>query len=155
MNLSRILYLDLFFLIKGEENLIERITRMATTNPLWVDVTWGAAGSTFDKTLDMCGHMTQFLGLDVLMHLTCSGLSKDRIVEALDRAKEYGIRNILALKGEDVPVGFENMIPPGQSFNYAAELVQFIRDRYGDYFCIVVGGYPEMHTSQTNRELDI
>ena len=42
----------------GEENLIERIGRMATTNPLWVDVTWGAGGSTFDKTLDICGHIT-------------------------------------------------------------------------------------------------
>jgi len=42
----------------GEENLIERVGRMATTNPLWVDVTWGAGGSTFDKTLDICGHLT-------------------------------------------------------------------------------------------------
>lgn len=88
----------------GEENLVERIGRMATTNPLWVDVTWGAGGSTFDTTLDLCGHITQYMGLDVLMHLTCTGMTRDRVIESLDKAKEYGIRNILALRG-DPPMG--------------------------------------------------
>ena len=44
---------------------------MAQTNPLWVDMTWGAGGGTFDSTLDLCGHMVNYMGLDVLMHITC------------------------------------------------------------------------------------
>ena len=71
----------------GEENLVDRIARMATTNPLWVDVTWGPGGGTFNQSLDLCAHITQNMGLDVLMHLTCTGLSRDRVVEALDTAK--------------------------------------------------------------------
>ena len=105
-------------LVTGDENLIERIGRMATTNPLWVDLTWGAGGSTFDKTLDICGHLTQFMGLDVLMHLTCTGLTRDRVIESLDRAKEYGIKNILALRG-DPPAGVENWTAVENGFEYA------------------------------------
>ena len=77
---------------------------MATTNPLWVDLTWGAGGSTFDKTLDICGHLTQFMGLDVLMHLTCTGLTRDRVIESLDRAKEYGIKIFSLLEVIHQPV---------------------------------------------------
>lgn len=127
---------------------------MATTNPLWVDVTWGAGGSTFDKTLDICGHITQMMGLDCLMHLTCTGLTRDRVIESLDRAKEYGIRNILALRG-DPPAGVENWVPVENGFAYATQLVAFIRERYGDYFCIVVAGYPENHPTQTDRDLEM
>ena len=134
--------------------MVERIGRMATTNPLWVDVTWGAGGSTFDKTLDICGHLTQVMGLDVLMHLTCTGLTRERVIESLDKAKEYGIRNILALRG-DPPAGVQDWTPVENGFTYATQLVAFIRERYGDYFCIVVAGYPEMHMTQTDRDLDI
>ena len=64
---------------------------MATTNPLWVDLTWGAGGSTADTTLDLSGHIQQFIGLDTLMHLTCTGLTREKVIESLDKAKEYGI----------------------------------------------------------------
>lgn len=94
------------------------------------------------------------MGLDVLMHLTCTGLTRDRVIESLDKAKEYGIRNILALRG-DPPAGVDDWEPVENGFTYATQLVQFIRERYGDYFCIVVAGYPEMHMTQTDRDLDI
>lgn len=70
--------------LAGEENLVDRIQRMATTNPLWVDVTWGAGGSSYETTLNLCGHITKFLGVDVLMHLTCTGMTREKVVEALD-----------------------------------------------------------------------
>lgn len=127
---------------------------MATTNPLWVDVTWGAGGSSFDTTLDLCGHIVKYMGLDVLMHLTCTGMTREKVIEALDRAKEFGIRNILALRG-DPPFGVENWVPVDNGFSYASELVAFIKERYGDYFCIVVAGYPEVHSQAVSREDDI
>ena len=82
------------------------------------------------------------MGLDVLMHLTCTGMTRDRVIEALDKAKELGIRNILALRG-DPPFGVENWTPVDNGFAYATELVAFIRERYGDFFCIVVGRWLE------------
>jgi cytochrome c-type biogenesis protein CcmF len=72
-------------------------------------MTWGAGGSSFDTTLDLCGHIIKYMGLDVLMHITCTGLTRERIVEALDRAKGYGIKNILALRG-DPPSGVDNWV---------------------------------------------
>ena len=94
------------------------------------------------------------MGLDVLMHLTCTGLTRERVIESLDRAKSYGIVNILALRG-DPPAGVETWEPVDNGFEFASELVAFIRERYGDYFCIVVAGYPEMHMTATSREDDI
>jgi methylenetetrahydrofolate reductase (NADPH) len=117
---------------------------MASTNPLWVDMTWGAGGSSFDTTLDLCGHIIKYMGLDVLMHITCTGLTRERIVEALDRAKGYGIKNILALRG-DPPSGVDNWVAVENGFSYASELIKFIKEKYGDYFCIVAAGYPEVH----------
>lgn len=138
----------------GEENLVDRIIRMAQTNPLWVDVTWGAGGSTIDTTIDLCGYITNCLGVDVLMHLTCTGLTRERVIESLDRAKENGIKNILALRG-DPPFGVENWVPIDNGFSYASELVAFIKEKYGDYFCVVVSGYPEVHSQAVSREDDI
>ena len=129
----------------GEENLVDRIARMGTTNPLWVDVTWGAGGSSFDTTMDLCTHIVQNMGLDVLMHLTCTGMTRDEVIRALDTAKENGIKNILALRG-DPPMGVENWVPVENGFAYATELVAFIKERYKDFFCVVVAGYPEVHS---------
>ena len=94
------------------------------------------------------------MGLDVLMHLTATGSSRDKIVDALERCKAVGVRNILALRG-DPPAGVENWEPVENGFSHANEIVEFIREKYGDYFCIVVAGYPEVHLQATSREDDI
>jgi len=75
-------------------------------------------------------------------------------MEALDAAKKFGIRNILALRG-DPPQGQKEWVRTENGFDYATNLVKFIREQYGDYFCIVVAGYPEVHIEATNREDDI
>ena len=67
----------------GVENLYERIDRMSLLNPLWVDITWGAGGSTAALTLEITQHIQQFTGLDVMMHLTCTNMTKDTIDDAL------------------------------------------------------------------------
>ena len=61
----------------GVENLLERIERMGTTNPLWIDITWNAGGVTSDITLELCSHIQNYCGMDVLMHLTCTYMTRE------------------------------------------------------------------------------
>lgn len=136
---------------KGLESLLERIERMSLINPLWIDVTW-RAGKTANLTLEICQHLQMFSGLDVMMHLTCNNMSKNDIDEALQKCKEYGVRNILALRGD----------PPEEGepindceLNYGIDLIHYIKENYGDYFCIGTAGYPETHLEATSPEEDL
>jgi methylenetetrahydrofolate reductase (NADPH) len=72
---------------------------MSTVGPAWVDVTWGAGGSTSELTLEICHTAQTLVGLETMMHLTCTNMPKEAIKEALQKAKESGITNILALRG--------------------------------------------------------
>jgi methylenetetrahydrofolate reductase (NADPH) len=139
---------------QGVENLLDRIERMGKTNPLWIDVTWNAGGVTSDITLDLCCHIQAYSGLDVMMHMTCTFMTREKIVESLDKAKKLGIRNILALRG-DPPRGATDWVHNENGFNYAIDLVRFIKKEYGDYFCIGVAGYPEIHLQASSRNDDI
>jgi methylenetetrahydrofolate reductase (NADPH) len=127
----------------GVSNLYERAERMARVEPLFCDVTWGAGGGTSEITLELSGNIQRFMGLDVMMHLTCTNMPAGKVVEGLEGAKKRGIRNILALRG-DAPAGKE-WIKCEDGFEHASDLVRFIRKTYGDYFSICVAGYPEGH----------
>ena len=63
----------------GVENLLDRIERMGQSNPLWIDVTWNAGGVTSDITLDLCSHIQSYCGLDVLMHITCTYMTREKV----------------------------------------------------------------------------
>ena len=117
---------------------------MSTTNPLWVDITWRAQDGLSESTIELCRYISQYMGLDVLMHITCTGMTREYIISALDRAKAAGVRNILALRG-DPPFGVKDWTPVENGFSNAGDMVRFIKERYGDFFCIVVAGYPEIH----------
>jgi methylenetetrahydrofolate reductase (NADPH) len=67
---------------------------------MWIDVTWGAGGSSADKTMELCVNALKYHGMDVMMHLTCTNIKQDELKQALDKCKEVGIRNILALRGD-------------------------------------------------------
>ena len=138
----------------GVENLLDRIERMGQTNPLWIDVTWNAGGVTSDITLDLCSYIQNYCGLDVLMHITCTFMTREKVKESLDKARELGIKNLLALRG-DPPRGATDWVAEENGFNYASDLVRFIKEEYGDFFCIGVAGYPEIHLQATSREDDI
>jgi len=127
---------------------------MSTTNPLWVDMTWRAQDGLSEATIELCKYITQYMGLEVLMHITCTGMTRDYITSALDRAKAAGVRNILALRG-DPPFGVKEWTPVENGFSNAGDLVKFIKERYEDFFCIIVAGYPEVHLQATSREDDI
>merc|ERR1719162_1585755 len=123
---------------------------------MWVDVTWGAGGSTAEKTLEICINALKYHGLDVMMHLTCTNMVKEDLHKALTTCKENGICNILALRG-DPPAG----VNTGEfkacegGFAYAVDLVKYIREEFGDYFCIAVAGYPEGHLEATSFDDDM
>ena len=110
----------------GIDNLLERIERMATLNPQWVDITWGAGGTTSDSTLFLSSYIQNYLNIDCLMHLTCRCQTKENIDRALEEAKKNGIVNILALRG-DPPQGTINYDSSKDYFQYANDLVEYIR----------------------------
>lgn len=135
----------------GTRNLYARLSRMSLMGPLFVTVTWGAGGTTSDKTLDLAITCQKDLGLTTCMHLTCTNTSKEVIDEALAKAKQNGIKNILALRGD--PVRDTSEGHGLGEFKYAIDLVKYIREQYGSYFCIGVAGYPEGHAEGSFEEL--
>jgi len=150
----------------GVENLQVRIDRMVQRlSPLFIDVTWGACGSTMEKTLNLASYAQKYCGVDVLMHLTCTGMSKRDLKFALERAKACGVENILALRG-DPPSNkqqqggvLSNIKPGGQDeedcCKYAVDLVRLIRQHYGNEFGIAVAGHPEGHALSTSPEMEM
>lgn len=84
---------------EGVEKLYERLAKMAPYNPLFVDFTWGAGGSTAELTLELTIEARRRFGLLANMHLTCTNMPTEKVTEALAKAKEAGITNILALRG--------------------------------------------------------
>ncbi len=88
------------------------------------------------------------------MHLTCTNMPREKIDIALEAAKQIGLQNILALRG-DPPKGQENWVSVDTGFSYASDLVKYIKEKYGDYFCISVAGYVEGHPDSKSREEDL
>lgn len=136
----------------GLMNLYPRIERMAGLRPCFVDITWGAGGSTSEKTLEISANLQRLFGLDVLMHLTCTNMPKAELDGVLDKVYEAGIRNILALRG-DPPHEHGEWESCEGGFSYAHELVSHIRKRFGDEMCIGVAGYPEGHLEAPDRDV--
>lgn len=130
----------------GQRNLLERMERMSALDPLFVTVTWGAGGTTAEKTLELAMLAKHTLNLTVCLHLTCTNMNRDIIDSALAKSKELGIRNILALRG-DAPIGqdWSDLDHENTDFKYAVDLVKYIKMNHGDYFCVGVAAYPEGH----------
>ncbi|KAI1352512.1 methylenetetrahydrofolate reductase 2 [Xylaria sp. FL0043] len=141
----------------GFSNLRDRLDRMARAlRPLFVNVTWGAGGSTATKSIELAEICQRELNLTTCLHLTCTNMSRRKIDNALEDAKALGIRNILALRGDppraaeyqDANENPEDAIDEG--FVWAIDLVKYIKDKYGDYFCIGVATYPEGHADESH-----
>jgi len=139
---------------QGLFNLYDRMERMYHMGPTFVDVTWGAGGSTSDLTLEICTTAQTVYGLETCMHLTCTNMPREKVDWALREAKRAGIQNILALRG-DPPRGQATWEKCEDGFSYAVDLVRYIRQEYGDYFCIGVAGYPEGHVDSAEEESDL
>ncbi|KAF8987030.1 hypothetical protein BGZ52_006564 [Haplosporangium bisporale] len=139
---------------QGLSNLYDRIGRMQSLSPTFVTCTWGAGGSTFEKTTELSAVAQTVHGLETCMHLTCTNMDRGKVDDALAEAKRAGIQNILALRG-DPPRGQEYWTQVDDTFVHAIDLVRYIRQQYGDYFCIGVAGYPEGHMDSTETDSSV
>ena len=127
---------------KGEENLWQCIQELSPLNPSFVSVTYGAGGSTQDRTRRIVERIKKETPLEPMAHLTCVGSTQDDLATLLNQYKAAGIENILALRG-DAPDGAETFEAVSGGFSYATDLVKFVRQQDG--FSIAVATYPEGH----------
>ncbi len=134
---------------EGSEKLRATRAALATLKPRFFSVTFGAGGSTRDRTLDTVLEI-QSEGHQAAPHLSCIGSTRESIRAILDQYRTHGIRHLVALRG-DLPSG---MAEPG-SFRYANELVEFIRTETGDWFHIEVAAYPEYHPQARSPKDDL
>jgi methylenetetrahydrofolate reductase (NADPH) len=137
---------------KGEENLFSEIEIIKRLNPAFCSVTYGAGGSTREKTVELVDRIHRTCGLEVMCHLTVVGQSKDEATGVLKKLKENGIENIIALGG-DPPQGTIDWQPHPNGFHYAAELVREAVMLGG--FSIAVAGFPEVHPRAESRASDL
>ena len=129
---------------EGDKALLEKhIPALMQTRPDFCSVTYGAGGSTREKTLMIVDRIQREHNLTALAHLTCVNHTREQVGELLQKIKGSGCRNILALRG-DPPAGGEFQPTPG-GFEYSAQLVKFIREQNG--FNIGVAGFPEGHVA--------
>jgi methylenetetrahydrofolate reductase (NADPH) len=133
---------------EGAANLQVVHSKLAERKPDFFSVTFGAGGSTRDKTFDTVVDI-QSKGIDAAPHLSCVASTKENIRSILKSYQENGISRIVALRG-DLPSG---MMSAGE-FRYANELVDFIRQETGEYFQINVAAYPEVHPQALSAAVD-
>jgi methylenetetrahydrofolate reductase (NADPH) len=134
---------------EGLKKLGETCRKLAARNPEYFSVTFGAGGSTRERTLEAVKQIKND-GYDAAPHLSCVGSTRENIRAVLNTYKELGIRRIVALRG-DLPSG---MAITGE-FHYANELVSFIRAETGDYFRLEVAAYPEFHPQARSPHDDL
>jgi methylenetetrahydrofolate reductase (NADPH) len=127
---------------EGDRNLLEKtIPALRQTKPDYCSVTYGAGGSTREKTLRIVDSIQRQHGLTAVAHLTCVCSTREQIRELLGQIRALGVRNLLALRG-DPPGGGEFQVTPG-GFEFSSQLVRFIHEQ-GE-FCVGVAGFPEGH----------
>lgn len=123
---------------------------LSTLNPEFFSVTYGAGGSTQERTMKTVFGL-QKLGANIAPHLSCIGATREELSQLLDSYAKAGINRIVALRG-DMPSG---MGGTSGDFAYAADLVRFIREQYQQQFMIEVAAYPEMHPQARDLDDDI
>ncbi len=144
-----------FFPTKTEEGAAKLLTtaqKLAAANPEFFSVTYGAGGSTRDRTRDSVYNIRETTSVPTAPHLSCVGDSKEDIRTLLTRYQQDGIQRIVALRG-DLPSGMGRF--NSGDLQYANELVEFIRSETGDHFHIEVAAYPEVHPQAHSMEVDL
>lgn len=134
---------------EGWDLLFRTIAELAPLRPSAVSVTYGAGGSTRDRTHDLVLRIRKETELTVVSHLTCVGSTREEIGDILRRYAENDVSNILALRG-DPPAGQASFVPTPGGFPHAVDLVSFIKGRFPQ-MGIGVAGFPEGHPETPNR----
>jgi methylenetetrahydrofolate reductase (NADPH) len=137
---------------EGHRSLLKTVEDLRPLEPGFVSVTYGAGGSTRDRTVDLVKEI-RTTGLETMAHLTCVGHSREELDRLVDQFLAMGVENILALRG-DPPAGQQQFQAAPGGFRYAAELVRFIREK-DHHLCLGGAGYPEGHVETPLREDDL
>jgi methylenetetrahydrofolate reductase (NADPH) len=137
---------------EGEKNLLEAVAALRELDPAFVSVTYGAGGSTRDKTLEVVDTIKKEYGLEAMAHFTCVAATVDELRATLDKLSEIGVENVLALRG-DMPDGGDWTATEG-GLSYSSELVELI-DREYPQFAIGAACFPETHIAATSAEDDL
>ena len=145
-----------FFPPKSDEGvaaLRESATALQAIDWDFVSVTYGAGGTTRDRTAQVSALLKNELGFTVMPHLTCVGHSREEINVLADQIHANGFRNIMTLRG-DPPKGETVFQAQSDGLRYANELVTLLKSRHPE-FCLGVGGYPEKHPEAPSLETDL
>lgn len=137
----------------GVESLRAAATALKRMNPDFVSVTYGAGGTTRDRTAQVSALLKNDFGFTVMPHLTCVGHSREELTEVADRIHDGGFRNIMTLRG-DPPKGSTEFKVATDGLRNANELVTLLKSRHAD-FCLGVAGYPEKHPEAPSLEADL
>ena len=135
---------------EGRVKLREVRERLVRLGPRFFSVTFGAGGSTRDRTRETVLEIQRESGIECAPHLSCVGATREGIREMLQDYRAHGVRRLVALRG-DMPSG---MHEPGE-FRYARDLVEFVRAETGRHFHIEVAAYPEFHPQARSALTDL
>jgi methylenetetrahydrofolate reductase (NADPH) len=137
---------------EGEQNLYRALSELRSLDPAFVSVTYGAGGSTREKTIEIVKRIKEEWGLEAMAHFTCVGATVPELRATLDEMRAAGIDNVLALRG-DPPAGQQEWTKTEGGLEYSRELVELID---GDYpFAIGAACFPETHIHATSAEDDL
>ena len=146
-----------FFPPKTEDaakQLEQTIADLRELQPSFVSVTYGAGGSTRERTIEIVTRVKREHGIEAMAHLTCVGSTREDLGAVLAKISDSGIENVLALRG-DPPKGQTEFKPVDGGFQYASELVRFIRHRRNSALCLGGACYPEKHPECGNPAVDL
>lgn len=134
--------------------LYRTVEELAKLEPDYVSVTYGAGGSTGKTTLEIIRELQKRFGLTCVHHLTLVGQTRSELAATVERIRDAGVRNILALRGDPPFESGGVFRKVDRGLEYCYELIDLIREIGGDYFCVGVAGFPDKHTQCPSKELD-
>jgi methylenetetrahydrofolate reductase (NADPH) len=136
----------------GEHNLQNALRELGPLEPSYVSVTYGAGGSTRDRTIEIVKSLKDEHGLEAMAHLSCVGTTQEELRDILDEVRDAGIDNVLALRG-DPPQGETDWRPHPGGLHYSTELAKLIREHYD--LCIGAACFPEVHPEAIDLAHDL
>ena len=136
----------------GEQNLQRALGELRALEPHYVSVTYGAGGSTREKTIDIVSRIKGDYGMEAMAHLTCVNATTDELRRTLDQMRDAGVENVLALRG-DPPQGQDRWTKTEGGLEFSHELVAILREDYD--FAIGAAAFPETHIHATSAEDDL
>lgn len=144
-----------FFPPKDEISAVDfgiNVGQLIKLHPSFVSVTYGAGGSTQERTFALVDYLQNKIGLTTMAHYTCVNASKQKVEADLQQLRSLNIENLMALRG-DPPKGQSQFVPHPEGFAHASELVQLAKEEYG--LCVGGAAYPEKHPESQSLETDL